>query len=56
MSQVITIQQTSKTIKANYLIALLLIVIGMFAGMPLLAVIGFLWYIGTRIVRWWKHA
>lgn len=61
---IITIQRTSKNIKAHILVSLFIMVIGfMMAGAGgLLGIVGFMtgvcgviWFISAKIARWWNH-
>ena len=61
----VTIQRTSKNIKAHILVSLFIMVIGfMMAGAGgILGVFGFVtgmcgavWYLVAKIAKWWNHA
>ena len=63
VKEVVTTQRTSKPLKAQILIASLIVIIGSLllwtrsAAIGLLmVVVGLLWFIIARIVIWWCHA
>jgi hypothetical protein len=64
MSKTITIQKTSKNIKAHFLMGFATMFLGLFlltgegagAGIGgMLVCAGMLWIFGAKIAKWWHH-